>query len=126
MVPSLSSTASTPRVEIVVTEELTAPAAARLHGLLADALALHPAALVVDLAGCPRADALALDVLLDAHRRAFELGSHLILRAPTAKLRRTLGLAHLDRVFDIDTTPSPEPPPHSRHAAPPTVPGDAE
>lgn len=107
-------TATTPLVEIVVTEELTAPASARLHTLLADALTLRPAVLVVDLAACPRADALAVDVLLNAHRRAFHLGSRLVLRAPSERLRRVLALAHLDHVFDINVTPSASPVPHAR------------
>ena len=105
---------STPLVEIVVTEELTAPAAARLHTLLSDALALRPVELVVDLSACPWADALAVDILLNAHRRAYQLGSHLVLRAPSERLRRVLTLARLDHVFDINSTPSPLPPPHRR------------
>jgi len=109
---------TTPLVEIVVTEELTAPAAARLHTLLADALALRPIELVVDLANCPRADALAVDILLNAHRRAFHLGSHMTLRAPTERLRRLLALNHLDRVFDISESAPEQPPPHPRHSSP--------
>jgi anti-anti-sigma factor len=113
--------ATAPLVEIVVTEELTAPAAARLHRLMGDALALRPTHLVVDLAACPRADALAVDVLLNAHRRAFHLGIQLVLRAPSEGLRRVLGLAHLENVFNISSSSSA--PPDRRPAG---SPGPAE
>ena len=106
--------ATTPLVEIVVTEELTAPAAARLHTLLGDALALRPAELIVDLAGCPSADALALDILLNAHRRAFHLGTRLVLRAPTGRFVRVLELAHLGHAFEIRVSPATTAPPRRR------------
>lgn len=104
--------------------ELTAPAAAHLHRMMADAFALRPAHLVVDLAACPRADGLALDVLLNAHRRALRLGISLVLRAPSEGLRRVLGLARLEHVFNINTDPSPWPPPRLRAAESPTPPSD--
>ena len=96
-----SQTATAPLVEIVVTEELTAPAAARLHALLFDALALRPTHLVVDLSACPVAGALAVDILLNAHRRAYQLGTHLVLRAPSrrAGLRGTYRLREYRRRF---------------------------
>ena len=107
----------------MVTEELTAPAAARLHGLLFDALALRPTHLVVDLSACPVAGALAVDILLNAHRRAYQLGTHLVLRAPSERLLKVFRLAHLDHVFEIDSEPSPAAPPHRRHHHPQPGPG---
>ena len=88
-------------VEIVVEEDLTAEAAARLHGRLVDALRLRPAQLVVDLSGCDYADALAIDVLLNAHRRAYQLGGRLTLRSPSPRVQRLLQLARVNRVFHV-------------------------
>jgi anti-anti-sigma factor len=118
------SQATTPLVEIVVTEELTAPAAARLHALLVDALALRPLEVIVDLGSCPRADALAVDVLLNAHRRAIHLGSRVVLRAPSQRLRRVLHLGNLDHVFNIDDAPSSGPPLLRRHLGPADAAGE--
>ena len=105
---------STPLVEIVVTEALVAPAAARLHALISDALGLRPDQLVIDLADCPFADAFGLDILLRAHRRAWQLGSRLTLRNPSPRLERIFGLAHVDHVFEIVTGPAHTPPSRRR------------
>jgi anti-anti-sigma factor len=90
-----------PLIEIVVDADLTPAGAARLGALLSEALDQRPAKLVVDLGGCGYADARALQVLLDAHRRAWRAGGRLVLREPTPRLRRLLELAHLDHVFTI-------------------------
>jgi anti-sigma B factor antagonist len=112
--PRPSAAATTPLVEIVVTEGLLGPAAGRLAALVSDALALRPEHLVIDLAACPNADAFAIDVLLAAHRRAWQLGTRLILRTPPARLRRVFEIAHVDHVFDISMDPAPQPPPGRR------------
>jgi anti-anti-sigma factor len=88
-------------VEIVVDEDLTAEAADRLHGRLADALRLRPAQLVVDLSRCGYADALAIDVLLNAHRQAYQLGGRLTLRGPSQRVDRLLRLARVRQVFHV-------------------------
>jgi anti-anti-sigma factor len=117
-----SVNAATPLVEIVVGEDLTANAAARLHALLNDALALRPEHLVVDLAGCSYADAHAVDVLLSAHRRAWHMGGRLTLRAPTPRVQRLLQLSHLDQVFHVTlAAPSPPAPPRAVASVPPVV-----
>jgi anti-anti-sigma factor len=97
-IPSVTSL-----VEIVVDEDLTAEAAARLHDRLDDALRLRPAQLVVDLSRCGYADALAIDVLLNAHRRAYQLGARLTLRGPSARVERLLHLARVHQVFHVVT-----------------------
>jgi anti-anti-sigma factor len=104
MVGSDDATA-TPLVEIIVDEDLTSQAAVRLNLLLTDALDLRPAQLVVDLAGCAYADALAVDVLLTAHKRVWNMGGQLTLRSPSPRVRRLLQLAHVDHVFNV--TPAP-------------------
>jgi anti-anti-sigma factor len=101
--------AGTPLVEIVVDEDLTRQAAVRLNMLLTDALDLRPAQLVVDLAACTYADALAVDVLLTAHRRAWSMGGRLTLRSPSPRIRRLLRLARVDQVFHVTPTDAPPP-----------------
>ena len=120
--PRSPTAATTPLVEIVVTENLMAPAAARLHALVSDALALRPEHLVIDLAQCGAADALAIDVLLAAHRRAWQLGCRLTLRAPSPKLMWIFQLSRVDHVFEISTMPAPHPAPGRR---PETTPAGA-
>jgi len=88
-------------VEIVVDEDLTAEAAARLHSRLADALRMRPAQLVVDLSGCGYADALAIDVLLNAHRQAYQHGGRLTLRGLSPRVERLLHLARVHQVFHV-------------------------
>jgi anti-anti-sigma factor len=117
-----SVNAATPLVEIVVGEDLTASAATRLDALLNDALALRPAQLVVDLARCSYADAHALDVLLNAHRKAWHMGGRLTLRAPTPRVQRLLQLSHVDQVFNVTpAAPSPRRPPKAVGSLPPVV-----
>lgn len=88
-------------VEIVVDEDLTAEAAARLNSRLADALRMRPAQLVVDLSRCGYADALAIDVLLNAHRRAYQIGGRLTLRCPSPRVQRLLHVARVHQVFHV-------------------------
>ncbi|HEY7224749.1 MAG TPA: STAS domain-containing protein [Micromonosporaceae bacterium] len=98
---SIDRPSVTSLVEIVVDEDLTAEAAVRLHGRLADAWRLRPAQLVVDLSGCGYADALAIDVLLNAHRQAYQAGGRLTLRSPSERVLRLLHLARVHHVFHI-------------------------
>jgi anti-anti-sigma factor len=104
--PPQRSVPITPLVEIVVDEDLTAEAAARLHSRLADALRMRPAQLVVDLSGCGYADALAIDILLNAHRRAYQTGGRLTLRSPSPRVERLLHLARVHQVFHVVTLAS--------------------
>jgi anti-anti-sigma factor len=97
---------TTPMVEIIIKEDLTAHAAERLQTLLADALDLRPAQLIVDLAECSYADVRAVHVLLDAHRHAWRIGGRLTLRSPSQRMQRLLQLAHVDHVFNVTAAPS--------------------
>lgn len=99
--PTEWASSVTSLVEIVVDEDLTAEAADRLHSRLADALRLHPAQLVVDLSRCGYADALAIDVLLNAHRRAYQSGGRLTLRCPSPRVQRLLHVARVSQVFHV-------------------------
>jgi anti-anti-sigma factor len=99
-----SSTArhTAPTVEIVITEELDADSVPRVAALLHEAADLHPARLVIDLAGCPFLDASAIGMLLDVHRRVWSDGGGLTLRAPGPRIVRTLRLARVDHVLAVD------------------------
>jgi anti-anti-sigma factor len=99
--PTTQEPSATALVEIVVDEDLTAEAAARLSSRLADALRLRPAQLVVDLSRCGYADALAIDVLLNAHRQAYQLGGRLTLRCPSPRVQRLLHVARVHQVFHV-------------------------
>jgi len=98
-----SSTAGpvTPTVEIIITEELDAASVPRIAGLLQEAVELHPANLLVDLAQCPFVDATAISMLLDIHRQIWSAGGRLTLRDPSARVRRTLQLARVDHVLHM-------------------------
>ena len=91
----------TPLVEIVFGEDLNGRAVRRLSRLLDDAIALRPAQLVVDLSDCGYANVLALEVLLDAHRRTFHIGGRLTLRGLSPRMHRLLQLSQTDQVFHL-------------------------
>lgn len=99
--PTPRESSVTALVEIVVDEDLTAEAAARLSSRLADALRMRPAQLVVDLSRCDYADALAIDVLLNAHRQAYQHGGRLTLRCPSPRVQRLLHVARVHQVFHV-------------------------
>lgn len=92
---------SVPLVEVSVDGHLDLAAVPQIRRILDDALTLRPVHLVLDLAGCPVIDAAGIGLLLDVHRELWKAGSRLTLHAPTARLRRLLGIAHMDRVFHI-------------------------
>jgi anti-anti-sigma factor len=91
-----------PETVVIVTEALDGDAVERWGRLIADAVALRPALLIIDLRSCPTVDAAALAVLLWAHRSMVAGGGRLTLRAPRDRVRHTLRLARLSQVFDID------------------------
>ncbi|MEJ3746974.1 STAS domain-containing protein, partial [Actinomycetes bacterium KLBMP 9797] len=92
---------SVPLVEVSVDGDLDLAAVPQLRRVLDGALTLRPAHLVLNLASCPGIDAAGIGLLLDVHRELWRAGARLTLHAPTARLRRVLGIAHVDRVFDI-------------------------
>ena len=97
----------TPLVEVIVGQELEGPGLQRLRLLLDDALGLHPAELVVDLAGSRRLDVNALHVLLDAHARVLRAGGLLSLRSVSEAHTRSMALAGLRSVFHVVERPEP-------------------
>lgn len=68
---------------------------------LDQALAAHPAEVVVDLADCPYVDATGLAALVETHRRARRDGIVLTLEHCTPRVLRLLSLTGLRRVFDL-------------------------
>ncbi len=94
---------STPAVHVVdVSGELDLRSTGRVRERIEDALAAHPAQLVVDLSQCTFVDASALAMLLEAHRRIARGGGVLTLRGCSPRVLRLLSLTGLRRVFDLD------------------------
>lgn len=91
-----------PEAVVVVTEAFEGGVVDRWGRLIADAVALRPRRLCVDLGDCPLVDAAAIAVLLQAHRTMIHMGGGLTLRGPTSRVRRILTLARFDQVFEID------------------------
>jgi anti-anti-sigma factor len=91
-----------PEAVVIVTETLAGDAVETWARLIGDAVALRPHLLIIDLRGCPLLDAAAITVLLGAHRTILAAGGRLILRAPNGRVRRTLRLARLEQVFEVE------------------------
>lgn len=91
-----------PDTVVVVTEAFEGPSVERWGRSIADAVALRPGRLVVDLRQSPRVDAAAITVLLQAHRAMVGADGRLTLRDPGSRVRRMLSLARVDQVFDIE------------------------
>jgi len=92
----------------VVTEALEGQAVARWGRLLDGAAERRPERLVLDLRHSPRIDAAAIELLLRMHRRVLGFGGRLVLRSPGARVRRTLMLARVEHVLDVeDARPGP-------------------
>lgn len=95
------TTQTVPLVEVQVCGDLDVSSAPGVNDVLSEALALHPRQLVIDLAGCDIIDAAGILLLLDAHRRAIRDGGMVALRSPSARARRNLKLAKVDRVLQV-------------------------
>lgn len=91
-----------PETLFVVTEALVGPAVARWGRLLDEAAERRPQRLVLDLRHSPRIDAAAIELLLRMHRRILGSGGRFVLRAPGARVRRTLTLARVEQVLDVE------------------------
>lgn len=89
-------------VIVVVTGEFDGVSAHRWAALLADAVAIGPHRLVVDLTACARLDAAAIAELLRAHRDMVRGDGRLLLRRPAERVRRTLSLARVDHVLEVE------------------------
>jgi anti-anti-sigma factor len=96
-----------PETVVIVTEALEGAAADRWARLIADTVAVRPATLIIDLRACPLLDAGAIATLLWAHRTMLAGNGRLVLRAPRDRVRRTLRLARLDQVFEVDAAGVP-------------------
>lgn len=85
-----------------VCDELDISTVTRLREQLAEAVEVHPRALVVDLTRCGFLDSQALLPLLEAHRAARRRGIGFTLRGLTPQAERLLALAGLGDVFDVE------------------------
>ncbi|WP_344641333.1 STAS domain-containing protein [Kitasatospora cystarginea] len=75
-----------------------------LHHKLHQALAQHPALLVIDLHAVDLFTTSTLHTLLTARRTAFAAGVPLVLAAPTPQARRVLEITQTDTLFRMFPT----------------------
>ncbi|MEQ4304281.1 STAS domain-containing protein [Plantactinospora sp. B6F1] len=90
------------RVEVAVTGRLDRASVPGLDAAVEAALRRGSTDIVVDVAQCHYADAAGIALLLDLHRRSRRIGGRLALRAPSARLRRLLEIARVDKVLAVD------------------------
>jgi anti-sigma B factor antagonist len=91
-------------VVVVVAGDLDLATVPRLEQALTSALAVacDVTRVVVDLRAVEFIDSSGLTALIKAHRRAGDDGRPLVLRAPSARVMRTLELTQLDSVLDVE------------------------
>jgi anti-anti-sigma factor len=93
-------------IVVVVPDPLDGDAVAPFAAGLTAAVAHGPQRLVVDLTGCSRIGAAAIVVLLQAHAQMMRGHGVLRLRGPGERVRRTLRIARVDQVLDVEDTPA--------------------
>jgi anti-anti-sigma factor len=119
--PSPARTPTLPLVEIRVTGPLDAAALARMQPLIADAVALRPNHLIVDLSECDAVDAAGVGLLVDAHRIVWSDGGRMSLQGVSPRVHRILEIARVDGVLQTATAPAgyrPRHRPYRRRYAP--------
>lgn len=102
--PVVGNTSSgEPDSEIVVgvAGEIDLASAETLRAPFADAIARRPTRIVVDLTNCRFIDSSGLHELLLARRKAQAHGIQIVLRSPSALVRRTLETVGFDQIFVI-------------------------
>ena len=99
--PVLTRTTGHGPASVVVTGELDLATVPVLRARLDAALAMRPAALHVDLAGCTFADCSAVDLLLAVRDAARRDGVVLVLVRPSRPVRRLLRVLELDEAFAL-------------------------
>jgi anti-anti-sigma factor len=104
--PAPADTPTLPLIEIRVTGPLDAAAVVRMHPLMADAVALRPNHLVVDLSECDAVDATGIALLVDVHRSVWRDGGRLSLQGVSPPVYRILEIARVDRVLHTATAPA--------------------
>jgi anti-anti-sigma factor len=92
---------------VVVQEDLEGSAADPWRRLIADAAALQPARLVVDLRQARNMDAATLVFLLQVHRQMVRADGQLVLRSPSERVLHLLDVTRADQVLDIQETGRP-------------------
>lgn len=99
--PVLTRAAGHGPASVVVTGELDLATVPALRARLDAALALRPAGVHVDLAGCTFVDCSAVDLLLSVRDAARRDGVVLVLVRPSRPVRRLLRLLELDEAFAL-------------------------
>lgn len=99
--PNVPETPGRGPVELFVTEPLRPPGFDAFRMLVDGAVELRPRRLVIDLAGCSGIDVVAIEFLVNVHRRLWQAGGRLVLRGPSPAMRRMFDLARVDHVLHI-------------------------
>lgn len=94
------------RAVVVVAGEIEYGTAHSLRNALADVARDRAAELVVDLADVTFMDSTGLSLLLQVQARCENDGSRLVLRRPSARVLRLLGVSGLTDLFEIDAQPT--------------------
>jgi anti-anti-sigma factor len=89
-------------IVVVVTDPLDGGTTDRWAGELAAAVRRHPRRLVADLTDCAWIDAAAIVVLLRTHGQMIRANGTFALRRPPARVRRTLRLARVEQVLEVE------------------------
>jgi anti-anti-sigma factor len=89
-------------IVVVVTDPLDGAVVERWAGELAAAADRGPQRLVADLTDCAWIDAAAIVALLRLHARMLRANGRFVLRRPPARVRRTLRLARVDQVLEVE------------------------
>jgi anti-anti-sigma factor len=99
---------------IVITEPLTRPVLGKWAAVLDRVAGLHPERIFLDLSQVETVDADGIVLLLHLHQRLIAADGRLIIRSPTARVRRLFQLARVAAVLAVDPdTPAP----HTSEAA---------
>lgn len=83
--------------------DVDAVSARRIHELVGQTMDGGHQTLVIDLAGVTFMDSQGINALIWAEQRIKGAGGDLILRRPSAAVRRALEVTGLDALFVIDT-----------------------
>jgi anti-anti-sigma factor len=81
--------------------EIDINACETLRHVLLDALALHPARIVVDMAEVTFIDSSGISVLVAAHKRGELTGTAVVLQSPGRQVVRVLEITGLDSVLTL-------------------------
>ena len=102
----VSVTVAEPEVFVTVAGEIDMYTVGRLATAIEEQLPDHPDRIVVDLSGVTLCDSMGLGTLVLLNRSAQRARSRLILRRPSANLRRLLEITGVGNALDVEDAPA--------------------